>query len=340
MPSTHTSKQPLATRPDPDDDQEPASTDASAETLVIDATGGHGQRLDQFLAKRLDGVSRTRIQRWIELGAVRVDGQLRLPAKRLDGFERIEVNPQPHDSDNAFAPDPVPLDIVYRDEDVVVIHKPAGLVTHPAPGNWRNTLMNGLLHADRKAARLPRAGIVHRLDRDTSGLLVCARSERAFASLVSQLEQRQMGRRYLAIACGTTAAHGMVDARIGRDERNRLRMAVVQEPAGKSARTHYWRLSEAPDAAASAILCKLESGRTHQIRVHLAHIGHPLAGDALYGGKALHGVGRQALHAWQLDFLHPADGENRRFLAPIPDDLRQLADALGLELPDVPPECG
>ncbi|MDO4233295.1 MAG: RluA family pseudouridine synthase, partial [Lautropia sp.] len=237
MPLTETSNLPPATQPDHDDDHEPGSTDAAAETLVIDATGGHGQRLDQFLAKRLDGVSRTRIQRWIELGAVRVDGRLRLPAKRLDGFERIEVSPQPHDSDNAFAPDPVPLDIVYRDDDVVVINKPAGLVTHPAPGNWRNTLMNGLLHADKKAARLPRAGIVHRLDRDTSGLLVCARSERAFASLVSQLEQRQMGRRYLAIAGGITPAQGTVDARIGRDERNRLRMAVVAEPAGKTART-------------------------------------------------------------------------------------------------------
>lgn len=338
MPLTETSNLPPATQPDHDDDQEPASTDASVETLVIDATGGHGQRLDQFLAKRLDGVSRTRIQRWIELGAVRVDGQLRLPAKRLDGFERIEVNPQPHDSDNAFAPDPVPLDIVYRDEDVIVIHKPAGLVTHPAPGNWRNTLMNGLLHADRKAARLPRAGIVHRLDRDTSGLLVCARSERAFASLVSQLEQRQMGRRYLAIAGGITPAQGTVDARIGRDERNRLRMAVVAEPAGKTARTHYWALADAPGSEASAILCKLQSGRTHQIRVHLAHIGHPLVGDSLYGGKPLHGFGRQALHAWRLDFLHPADGNNRSFLAPIPDDLRQLADRLGIMLPEAPPE--
>ena len=197
--------------------------------------------------------------------------------------------------------------------------------------------MNGLLHADPKAARLPRAGIVHRLDRDTSGLLVCARSERAFASLTAQLASRQMGRRYLAIACGQTPAQGTVEGNIGRDERNRLRMAVVRPPAGKPARTHYRLLAASPDAEAAAILCKLESGRTHQIRVHMAHIGHPLVGDALYGGKPLAGFARQALHAWQLQLIHPATQQSQVFVAPIPPDLLTLAAELQIALPAQPP---
>ena len=318
------------------------STESTPDTLlVIDAREGQGQRLDQFLTRhlqtRLDGISRTRIQRWIALGAVRVDQQVRLPSLRLKGVESIEVEPQPLESDSAFAPDPVPLAIVHQDADITVIDKPAGLVAHPAPGNWRNTLMNGLLHADPKAARLPRAGIVHRLDRDTSGLLVCARSERAFASLTAQLASRQMGRRYLAIACGQTAAQGTVEGNIGRDERNRLRMAVVQPPAGKPARTHYRLLAASPDAEAAAILCKLESGRTHQIRVHMAHIGHPLVGDTLYGGKPLAGFARQALHAWQLQLIHPATQQSQVFVAPIPSDLLTLAAELQIALPAQPP---
>lgn len=179
---------------------------------------------------------------------------------------------------------------------------------------------------------------VHRLDRDTSGLLVCARSERAFTALTAQLAERRMGRRYLAITGGIPDAHGTIDAPIGRDERNRLRMAVVTGATGKPARTHFWRLGTAPDGAAAAILCKLESGRTHQIRVHLAHLGHPLVGDSLYGGKPLHGFERQALHAWQLVFEHPAKkGELCSFDAPVPDDLRALARELEITLPEQAP---
>lgn len=324
----------------------PDSNDSSAGTVLplvqLDARSASNQRLDQFLAKALqphvEGISRTRIQRWIALGAVRVDGEVRLPSLKLKGVETIEVEPQPLESDTAFAPDPVPLVIVHQDADITVIDKPAGLVTHPAPGNWRNTLMNGLLYADPKAAKLPRAGIVHRLDRDTSGLLVCARTERAFASLTAQLASREMGRRYLAITCGRTQAQGTVEGNIGRDERNRLRMAVVAGSAGKPARTHYWQLAASPDGEAAAVLCKLDTGRTHQIRVHMAHIGHPLVGDALYGGKPLAGFARQALHAWQLRLVHPASGERVSFEAPVPEDLQQLAGALGLVLPAHPPE--
>ena len=310
--------------------------------ITLDASTCSNQRLDQFLVKalqpQLESISRTRIQRWIALGAVRVDGEVRLPSLKLKGVEIIEVEPQPLESDTAFAPDPVPLVIVHQDADITVIDKPAGLVTHPAPGNWRNTLMNGLLYADPKAARLPRAGIVHRLDRDTSGLLVCARTERAFASLTAQLASREMGRRYLAITCGRTQAQGTVEGNIGRDERNRLRMAVVAGSAGKPARTHYWQLATNPNGEAAAVLCKLDTGRTHQIRVHMAHIGHPLVGDTLYGGKPLAGFTRQALHAWQLQLVHPASGERVSFEAPVPDDLQQLASELGLALSAHPPE--
>ena len=322
------------------------STESTPDTLlVIDAREGQGQRLDQFLTRtlqaRLDGISRTRIQRWIALGAVRVDQQVRLPSLRLKGVESIEVEPQPLESDTAFAPDPVPLAIVHQDADITVIDKPAGLVTHPAPGNWRNTLMNGLLHADPKAARLPRAGIVHRLDRDTSGLLVCARSERAFASLTAQLASRQMGRRYLAIACGQTPAQGTVEGNIGRNPKDRMQMAVLPDDQGKHAVTHYRVLERL--GYVTLIECILETGRTHQIRVHMKHIGHVLFNDERYGGheilKGTHFAKykqfvnncfdtcpRQALHAMTLGFVHPASGEEMNFTSALPDDMSRLID--------------
>ena len=314
-----------------------AAVDTASATIVIDARDGAGRRLDQFVAGQLSQVSRTRVQRWIAIGAVRVDGALRLPSQRLVGIERIEVDPQPLESERAFAPDPVPLVIVYQDEDLIVIDKPAGLVTHPAPGHWRGTLMNGLLHADPAAAALPRAGIVHRLDRETSGLLVCARSERAFVSLSAQLAARTMGRRYAAIAEGRVTASGTVDAAIGRDPRQRLRMAVVDGPGGKPARTHYRPLGSTVSGDATGLLMRLETGRTHQIRVHMAHAGHPLVGDGLYGGRPRHGFARQALHAWRLAFEHPRDGRPCRFDSPLPPDLLALAADLGLVMPPTAP---
>ncbi|MGE0800070.1 MAG: RluA family pseudouridine synthase [Lautropia sp.] len=310
---------------------------AAAGIRRIAAAGAAGVRLDQFVAARLDGVSRTRVQRWIGLGAVRVDGALRLASHRLTGHERIEVEPQPLDSEQSFRPDPIALAIVARDADLLVVDKPAGLVTHPAPGHWRGTLMNGLLHADPASARLPRAGIVHRLDRDTSGLLVCARSERAFVSLTAQLAARTMGRAYLAVVEGAIAAAGTVDAPIGRDPRQRLRMAVVEPPHGKPARTHYRVIARSSDGRFAALLCRLDSGRTHQIRVHLASIGHPLVGDTTYGGRPHAGFERQALHAWRLTLQHPASGSVQSFDAPLPADLRSLADALSLAVPAAPP---
>ncbi|MBA3478633.1 MAG: RluA family pseudouridine synthase [Lautropia sp.] len=321
-----------------------AVADDNVVVLRLVARGAAGQRLDQFLAAQLDGVSRTRVQRWIVLGAVRVDQTMRLPSYRLNGHEEIEVEPQSLESEQAFCPDPVPLDILYRDDDLVVINKPAGLVTHPAPGNWRNTLMNGLLFANPASSRLPRAGIVHRLDRDTSGVLVCAQSERAFTSLSAQLSGRTMSRQYLAIVTGAIDESGTVASPIGRDPRNRLRMAVLQGPHGKPAQTDYRMLarSAAEQAARphAALECRLRSGRTHQIRVHLASIGHPLVGDPTYGGECVAGFDRQALHAWRLSLQHPATGKTLSVDCPIPEDLLHLAARLGLRLDPLAPAPG
>ena len=331
---------------------------AASPTRQLVARGAAGVRLDQFLAARMEGVSRSRVQRWIALGAVRVDQALRLPSYRLNGHESIEVEPQPLESEQAFAPDPVPLNILHRDDDLLIVAKPAGLVTHPAPGNWRGTLMNGLLFANPRSARLPRAGIVHRLDRDTSGVLVCAQSERAFVSLSAQLADRTMHRQYLAIVgragrgdtgpitgpiAGPIAGSGTIEAPIGRDPHNRLRMAVVAPPHGKPARTDYRVLARSPEnrsAAHAALACQLRTGRTHQIRVHLASIGHPLVGDRVYGGEAVDGFERQALHAWRLSLEHPADGHLLTVDCPMPDDIRQLAARLGLDADLLVPHAG
>ncbi|MET0508743.1 MAG: RluA family pseudouridine synthase [Burkholderiaceae bacterium] len=298
-----------------------------------------GERLDRLLAARLepDAISRSRIQRWIAIGAVRVDGALALRSRRLKGFETIEVWPQPLESEQAFRPEPVALEVLHADADVVVIAKPAGLVTHPAPGNWQGTLMNGLLHRFAQTRDLPRAGIVHRLDRDTSGLLACALSERGFIALTRQLADRSMQRRYLAVVPTPPQSVGSICAAIARDPRDRLRMAAVPAThfGAKSARTDYRVVDEHHGIA--LVHCRLHSGRTHQIRVHFAAIGCPLIGDAVYGGRTDdEAIARQALHAWRLRFRHPDGSGLRAFVAPLPDDLRRLLDRLSL----APPESG
>ncbi|HYF60024.1 MAG TPA: RluA family pseudouridine synthase [Burkholderiaceae bacterium] len=309
----------------------PSEAPDAGEPIVLDAIDGAGERLDRWLAARLPGVSRTRVQRWIALGAVTVDGEPLLAKRRLRGLERIEVRPQPAEADRAFEPDEVPLAIVHEDADLMVVDKPAGLVTHPAPGNWRGTLMNGLLHARPDSAALPRAGIVHRLDKDTGGLMMVARSERAFERLTAAIAARTVGRRYLAVVEGEPPARLAIEAPIGRDPRDRLRMAVVAPERGKPAITHVRRLGAASGAA--SVECRLETGRTHQIRVHLAHRGHPLVGDALYGGRVRAGFARQALHAWRLELAHPVDGRALAFDSALPADLVALLDALGLPRP-------
>lgn len=322
--------QPIIAKPSID----PVASDAPATAVIeLDATGATGERLDRFVVARLPGVSRTRLQRWIALGAVRCDDRV-LPARtRLRGIETIVVEPQPREADSAFGPEPVPIDVVHEDKQLMVLCKPAGLVVHPAAGNWHGTLMNGLLFHRPELAALPRAGIVHRLDRDTSGLLVVARTESALASLAAQLADRSMGRRYLALADGRCPERGCIDGAIARDEASRVRMAVVSAGRGRAARTWFRTLARGAIGAreVSLIECRLESGRTHQIRVHMRSIGHPLVGDTLYGGPVLAGCTRQALHAWQLQLRHPADRRLVRWSAPMPSDLVKLCTAAGID---------
>ena len=305
--------------------------EAGPPPIVFASDPGAGQRVDRFVAAALDSVSRTRIQRWIALGAVTVDGVAVLPSRRLRLLESIEVRPLPTEAERAFEPDDVPLAIVHEDADLMVIDKPAGLVTHPAPGNWRGTLMNGLLHARPDSAGLPRAGIVHRLDKDTSGLMMVARSERAFERLTAALAARTVRRRYLAVVEGVPPETLTIDAPIGRDPRDRLRMAVVPAGRGRPSMTHVARLAAADGVA--TVECRLETGRTHQIRVHLASRGHPLVGDLVYGGRARGDFRRQALHAWRLELAHPVSGAVLAFDSPLPPDLRALLDTLGLPAP-------
>lgn len=298
-----------------------------------------GLRLDRFVAMRLPDVSRSRIQQWIALGAIEVEGAGRLAKHRLIGYELVTVVPQPRAAESAFAPDPVPVSVIHSDEHLLVIDKPPGLVTHPAAGHWRGTLMNGVLHHWPDQAILPRAGIVHRLDKDTSGLLVVARSELAIVRLVAQLADRSMSRRYLALVDGETPEQGTIDAPIGRDPQSPIRMAVVEVNKGRNAVTHFETLRRgrlSTGRPVSLVLCQLQTGRTHQIRVHLQHQGFPLIGDPVYGrgrleggragGGGIAGFGRQALHAWRLGLIHPADGRRVSWASVIPVDLFQLLE--------------
>lgn len=302
--------------------------------LEIDASQGAGERVDRFLARVLPRYSRTRLQRWIDQGAVRWDEQVLGRSYRLVGTETLQVEPQAIEADQAFRPEPVPLVIIDEDEAILVLDKPAGLVVHPAAGNWQGTLLNGLLHHDSRLAQLPRAGIVHRLDKDTSGLMVVAKTEAAMLSLGRQLAERSMGRRYLALVVGLTPLAGSVNAPIGRDPTLRTRMAVVQAPQSKPARTDYRRLAvgHSDSGPLSLLECRLHTGRTHQIRVHLQHLGYPLVGDPLYGRRGATGFSRQALHAWQLTLRHPEDEHERTWRAEPPAELRSLFESMGIDL--------
>jgi 23S rRNA pseudouridine1911/1915/1917 synthase len=267
---------------------------------------------------------------------VKVDGLQVLARHKLRGLESIEVVALPSEAERAFEPDPVEFHVVYEDADLMVIDKPVGLVVHPAPGHWRGTLMNGLLYARPDAARLPRAGIVHRLDKDTSGLMMVARSERAFERLTLAVAARSVHRRYVAVVHGETPVRFSIDAPIGRDPRDRLRMAVVDLQRGKAACTHVARLASA--GGLSLLCCDLETGRTHQIRVHLSNRGFALVGDTLYGGHPLRGCVRQALHAWRLALDHPVSGRPLAFESPLPEDLAGLLAQSGLPAPVAPDE--
>lgn len=293
------------------------------------AAAQHGERLDRALVALVPEFSRSYLQQLIEAGAVTVNGSaVTRSSQRVKALDSGTIELRPTPQSQAFRPEPVRFPVVYRDDHLLVIDKPAGLVVHPAPGNWSGTLLNGLLALDPGAALLPRAGIVHRLDKDTSGLMVVARTRAAMDALVERIAAREVSRQYVALAhrpwSGPRVRH--VEAPIGRDPRNRLRMAVVD--GGKAAATTFECLQQSQ--AGCWVRATLHTGRTHQIRVHMAHIGHPLVADELYGGAPAAGLKRQALHAYRLAFAHPATGEPLAFQAGLPADMSAALAQWGL----------
>ncbi|TFW00763.1 RluA family pseudouridine synthase [Oxalobacteraceae bacterium OM1] len=293
-----------------------------------------GIRLDKAVSQLLSQYSRSRIQQWIEDGHVTVDGQPARGKATLLGDETIVVAPQLAPEDTAYAPEPVPLAVVHEDDAILVIDKPAGLVVHPAAGNWSGTLLNGLLHRLPALAGVPRAGIVHRLDKETSGLMVVAKTLEAQTDLVRQLQARTVGREYLALVWGTPQLSGRVDAPIGRHPRDRVRMAVSNHFSAKPAVTHYERLATGvlDGRPVSLLRCRLETGRTHQIRVHMQSLGFSLVGDPLYGKPHLASAfSRQALHAYRLGLTHPVSGEHDEWAATPPADLVELFARAGMQ---------
>jgi len=284
----------------------------------------HGQRLDRALVELVPEFSRSYLQQLIDLAGVTVNGLvINKPSTRVKAADvgTIELRPTPQSQ--AFKPEAMALTVVFEDEYLLVINKPAGLVVHPAPGNWSGTLLNGLLAHDAQAMNLPRAGIVHRLDKDTSGLMVVARTRPVMDALIRSIAAREVSRQYLALAHGPWVGQRQIeiDAPMGRDPRNRLRMAVVDlaRNPGKLARTDVELLQNGDQGC--WVRCTLHTGRTHQIRVHMAQVGHPLVGDVLYGGRLVAGMQRQALHACRLAFAHPVTLRPMVFQASLPMDL-------------------
>nr|WP_216861880.1 RluA family pseudouridine synthase [Polynucleobacter sp. es-MAR-4] len=303
-----------------------------------------GERLDKFLGGALPDYSRNRLQAWVEAGAVTVDGKATKVRHLLRGGESIRVFPQEMPEQFAFSPEDIPLDIVYEDDSIIVVNKPAGLVVHPAAGNWTGTLLNGLLHHFPELKHLPRAGIVHRLDKDTSGLMVVARTDIAQTSLVRQLQERTVGRRYLSWVWGDAPSQGKVLATVGRDQRDRLKMAAGSAQ-GKPAATLFRRLAKGTfaESALALLECRLETGRTHQIRVHLESLGFPLLGDPVYrkrtpGAAKSLPFARQALHAYALSLQHPRTQEVMTWFRLPPQDLIELLPLVGMSEADLPKE--
>ena len=287
------------------------------------------ERLDKVLAQLMPQHSRSRLQSWIERGHVLVNGQVARVRQTLREDDVIAVYEQPSPEEGAFKPEPIAFEVLGESPDWIVVNKPVGLVTHPGAGNWSGTLLNGLLYRYPELAQVARAGIVHRLDKDTSGLLVVARNEVSQTHLVRQLQARTMGREYLALAHGRMLATGTVDRPIGRDPRVPVRMAVERPSAPKAAVTHYelMRVGEYLGSNISQVRCRLETGRTHQIRVHLASLGHPLLGDTQYGGRILGDANRQMLHAYQIRFEDPGHvGQEVSFTAPPAEDLLRVQE--------------
>lgn len=292
-------------------------------------SGYAGLRLDAALARLFPEHSRSRLQGWLKDGLIRVDGATADPKRKVYGGESITraIPPTPAFDDAA---EDIPLSVVCEDAEIIVIDKPAGLVVHPGNGNASGTLMNALLHRAPELAGVPRAGIVHRLDKDTSGLMVVAKTLAAQTDLVRQLQARTVRRHYLALVHGLVTTGGTVDAPLGRHPVQRTRMAVVSQ-GGKAARTHYHPVETFADC--TLIECRLETGRTHQIRVHMANIGHPLVGDPVYGKRKcrdalLDAFARQALHAFRLALVHPTTRQELAWEAPLPADFATLLEDL------------
>jgi len=320
--------------PDAEADEPSDALEESERRAFVISSALHGQRLDRALAQLIPEFSRSYLQQLVEEGAVQVQGRtIRKSATSVQAGQTGEIELRPTPQSQAFRPEAMVLQVVHEDEHLVVIDKPAGLVVHPAPGHWSGTLLNGLLARDAKAAGLPRAGIVHRLDRDTSGLMVVARTRQTMDALVRMIAAREVSRQYLAMGHRTWSgpASRTVEAPIGRDPRNRLRMAVVDltHNAGKPARTRFERLDSHDRGC--LVRCTLDTGRTHQIRVHMASIGHPLVGDDTYGGAPAAGLHRQALHAFRLAFSHPVTGQALELRSPPPPDFADAVRAWGLD---------
>jgi 23S rRNA pseudouridine1911/1915/1917 synthase len=301
-----------------DTDGDPAVLDAETRHATVSAAQ-HGQRLDKALVALAPEFSRSHVQHLLEAGHARLDGQVaETAARRVRSGQSLQLTLVPTQESRSFTPQAMALSVVFEDEHLLVLNKPAGLVVHPAPGNWSGTLLNGLLAHHAGAASLPRAGIVHRLDKDTSGVMMVGKTLPAVTALVRDIASRDVRRRYLALAHGTPAqASFSVEAPIGRDPQVRVRMAVVA--GGRHARTDLQCL--ATQAGISAFSCLLHTGRTHQIRVHMAHRGLPLVADVLYGGKPALGMQRQALHATELRLAHPLTRQALGFHVPPPADL-------------------
>ncbi|NOT88659.1 MAG: 23S rRNA pseudouridine(1911/1915/1917) synthase RluD [Lysobacter sp.] len=312
----------------------PAQDTIVRTAVVPDAVSG--RRFDAVLAELFPEFSRSRLAEWIKSGDAVLDGRQVRPRDPVRGGETVTLTAV-LEIQTRSEPEDIALDVLYEDEDVFVLNKPAGLVVHPGAGNPAGTLVNALLHRDPSLATLPRAGIVHRLDKDTSGVMVVARTLPAHTALVAQLSAREVHRQYLAVVVGSLVSGGTVNASIDRHPRDRLRQAVRED--GREAVTHY-RLRER-FRAHTLLECRLETGRTHQIRVHMAHIKHPIIGDPLYGGplklpkgatvelvESLRGFKRQALHAETLEFIHPLSGEPVRCSTPMPADMQALVAIL------------
>ncbi len=296
--------------------------------LVIPDEHG-GQRLDQALSAMLPEFSRNRIQNWIRARKIAVDDAFGTTKMKVSGGESVRVEVEPDPNATPDTPEAIPLDIVFQDSMLMVINKPVGLVVHPGSGNRHGTLLNALLHWVPQVAELPRAGIVHRLDKDTSGLLVVAKTLKAHTDLVRQLQARTVKREYLALVYGEVDRGGTVDAPLARDPHNRVKRCV--HSMGKQAVTHY-EVAERFPVGLSLLRCKLETGRTHQIRVHMQHIGHPLVGEQVYSSSRRSHMKipfpRQALHAERLGLIHPVTQEYMQWECPLPPDFTSLLDAL------------